>query len=352
MGVFLTAFGVVAVIAVISLTTSSDDAPAEPEAQDANESDATNEPVDEDRVVTFGRRLAGNVDELRRLIGPRKLAYMGDEVVVLVDPDASIAVREFAAENGTLPDYIFRLADFDLLVNGADVFGVIPESEEVIRLSTAGPLVRDALGGFAVINTREGQPTEMLLSSGARMDLSSLAVPAGAGRLDVQDVGVLITPASGGTYLARPGGFIPFADGLVLVATPTHHLETTCDAELACQIDLVDRATQARDPLPAELTSGQQGFSLSPNGRWILIKPQDAPMQLYDTARRTVDVLAVDVPFDAAWAGDDHVVVWFAPGTTRPILQAFTPDTLTFETLDLGDLLAVDRTSDALALLD
>ena len=70
-----------------------------------------------------------------------------------------------------------------------------------------------------------------------------LTPPEGSGRLSVQGLGVLVTPPTGGTYLATVRGFELFRSGRVMAATDTALLEQNCDDALRCSVVLVDRAT-------------------------------------------------------------------------------------------------------------
>ena len=304
------------------------------------------------RSDPLGEVVAPTADVLTNLLQQHRLAYLVNGAVIVIDPQAALPVLEVPTRIGGTNSYFATAQDYELLHDGERTVGLTLRPSEAVVLSTSGRLVPDGNGGFAVVADPDGG-IDKLLITGRTLLISGIDLPAGSTLLPVDNFGVIVSSATGTAYLAKPGRLDQLGEGLILTATPTHHVEVRCADPLECVNLLVDRVNGTATELPRDFTHHGRDISLSPNGRWLLSKdPQTTdPMRLFDVETQTVNRLTVDMPIDIVWSPDDAVAAWFHPGDTEPLLQIFDPATQTVFAFDLGALGAPARTADSLAIM-
>jgi hypothetical protein len=347
-------FVVIAIVALLSRDNSEPDPVSEPDPS-ASVDDFVDTPGADDtlsRSDPLGEVVAPTASELTELLQQHRFAYLTTGAVIVIDPRAALPVLEVPTRIGGSNSYFAATDGYELLHDGGRTIGLTLRPSEAVVLSTSGRLVPDGKGGFAAVADPDGVVRKLLIT-GTALLLSGIDLPAGSTLLPVDNFGVIVTSAAGTSYLAKPGRLEQLSDGLIVAATPTHHVEVRCAEPLDCVNLLVDRETGEAVELPSDFTHYGRDISLSPNGRWLLSDdPQTTePPRLYETETQNVTQLTVAIPIDLAWSPDGAVAAWFQPGDTEPLLQIFDPATQSVYAFDLGAIGAPARTADSLAII-
>jgi hypothetical protein len=347
-------FVVIALVALLSRDNAEPDPVTEPDTSASVDDFVTSPGADDtlSRSDPIGEVVAPTASELTDLLQQHRLAYLVSGAVIVIDPQAALPVLEVPTRIGGTNSYFSTTENYELLHDGERTVGLTPRPSEAVVLSTSGRLVPDGDGGFAVVPDPDGV-IDKLLITGRTLLLSGINLPAGSTLLRVDNLGVIVSSAAGTSYLARPGRLDQLGEGLIVAATPTHHVEVRCEDPLDCVNLLVDRVSGAAMELPRNFAHYGRDISLSPNGRWLLSDdPQTAePPRLFETETQSVTQLTIDIPTDLTWSPDGAVAAWFQPGDTEPLLQIFDPATQSIYAFDLGALGAPARTADSLTIM-
>jgi hypothetical protein len=191
---------------------------------------------------------------------------------------------------------------------------------EVVFLGSTGEVVTHGETGYTIISPSGEAGRELFVGGTLEGVTRVLTPPVGADLLSVPGVGVLVTPATGGTYLATVRGFELWSSGRVLAATESAHVEARCDATRDCGAVIVHRATGDERSVDLAAVDRADTTVLSPDGRWILSMVEGRAM-LYDTITATVDPLAVVSRGAPRWAPDSTFLAWLDISGEIPALE-------------------------------
>jgi hypothetical protein len=208
--------------------------------------------------------------------------------------------------------------------------------------ATSGPIApSDARDSAWVVSVGEDPQT-----SGVELisfDGESLAGPfdlaGGWASWSDQRGGVLFT-APGGTYSVSSSGVRRLTSGQVLAVGANHVVAKECDDRLVCSLWLIERDTDVRSELPADLLLGENVFlpespTIAPDGRAIVV---------FGERGSTFGLQYVRLD-----TGETILLGSHRPSTAA---VAWTPDGHYVLTLSEWRLAALDRTTNAIVEID
>ncbi len=307
-----------------------------------------------DREVTFAtpEEVDAQSALLSGLIGENRLAYLAAGGVVVVDLEAGNApTAEFSPESFNQLSVFEELSDFVLLSEGDTTYGIKRSELVVHQLSNSGRLVPTEKDGIFSITSDPAEVwSRMFVATSAGFFMADLAVPRDSTYVNISGLGTLVSPPTGGTFLAGIEGFEPFSDHRVIAGTPEVRVELRCgDFTADCLVVLADNDENWKQ-LPDALAGETGGVSVSPDGRWILVTNSGSDA-VADTERDRMYPIAGDQPKgEVTWSPDSKFAVWFEPSTNEPLLQVLYPEQQVIESVDLGDLGAADRVGDSIVV--
>ncbi len=281
---------------------------------------------------------------LADLIGTNRLAYVARDGVVIVDLEAGTApVAEFEPESFDQFEDLSKLSGFELLSDGDSTFGIAKDDDITVHgFSNSGRLVPTADDGvFSVTSDPAEEWERLFVATSAGFFMADLDVPRGSTYLNIAGLGTLVSPPTGGTFLAGIEGYERFSDNRVVAATPSHQVEIRCQG-FTCNPVHLERSSGDYQQVPDDFAGDDGLVSISPDGRWIL-RTDSADDVAFDTETGGFHRLDTRQKGPVVWAPDSSFAVWFDPLTTGPVLQVLYPELRTSETLDLSELGAADR---------
>lgn len=298
-----------------------------------------NEPFAEPEVVDAQSGALGE------LIGSNRLGYLAADGVVIVDLEAGVApTAKFEPENFDQLRDLAKLSGFELLSEGDTTYGIATGDKLVVhQFSNSGRLTRtDEDSLFSITSDPTDDWERLFVATTAGFFMADLEIPGGSTYLNVDGLGTLVSPPTGGTFLAGIEGFSRYSDHRIVAATSGHHVEIQCDAELICHPYLLDRATADWEQIPDEFAGDQGTVSISPDGRWVLRTGSDDDVA-FDSDTGGFHRLDGREKGPIVWAPDSTFAVWFDPLTNDPLLQVLYPERRSSETIDLSELGGADR---------
>ena len=264
----------------------------------------------------------------------QRLGYLSGENVVIVDLQTG-TLEKVPIEPVPLDKPVSELA---LIADGERVVGIDPEnttSADLVAIaSNLVPAVEAEIeywrihladsAGMVVVTAWREHPDS--LGVGAVSIAGTLLAPAHSHIIAVPELGVLVSPPTGGTFLATVDGFEMVSESSVLAATPTARLEMTCDESLECSHSIVDTqsgsSTSIAAELPAGLMSSGSELSLSPDARWLLVDA--APVQLWNLETGSLREVDAGSGFKRAdWSADSSTVTWLDTAGEPALVVAY-----------------------------
>lgn len=299
--------------------------------------------------------------EFSSALGPFRLAYLSRDGITVVNPTAITTgiIRQYRPVPASMLDLFAGFESSAMFVSGSGTFGFeLSEDSEfltVYRFSSQGHVIVGNDNSIAMAATSIGDSTAIYVGNPSGVFLRRLDVPAGARLLEVPSLGILMSSATGETFIANHYGFREFSDWPVWAATSTHHLEVRCPTSLECTPVLVDRVNVSEATLPIELVNEISKVTISPNGEFLFLTKvnQDGRGSnlLYKVDSNEfieVNVAANDL---VAWAPDSSSVIWFDRFTERPLVWILNTASNEVASFDLTRLNAPSRKGDSLLLL-
>ncbi len=162
----------------------------------------------------------------------------------------------------------------------------------------------------AVLSESDGSTTVLGGFFDGRSVRILAAVPMGADAEVVQQLGVLISPVSGGSYLVQEGSPTRVSDGRIVAATADRYAEILCDDRLQCEGRLGSWHDDEAADLPLDVLTAPV-VRISPDGRWILSGGGEL-WTIYDVGEATFTSAggAVAPNGSVTWSPDSSFFVW------------------------------------------
>ncbi len=317
--------------------------------QESQGPDATLGPFDRTAPFAEPEVVDAQSAALAELIGSNRLAYLTSDGIVIVDLEAGIApTAEFTPESFDPFGDLDELSSFELLSDGDNTYGISKgDSLTVHRFSNSGRLVPTIDDGLFSVTSDPAEEWERLfVATSAGFFMADLEVPVGSTYVNIDGLGTLVSPPSGGTFLAGISGYEPYSDHRVVAGTATHQVEIRCDQTLECHPHLINRETGDWEQVPDEFAGDTGIVSVSPDGRWILRTGSDDDVA-FDADTGGFARLDGRPKGPVVWAPDASFAVWFDPLSNEPLLQVLYPERRSSETIDLSELGAADRAGSA-----
>ncbi len=282
---------------------------------------------------------------LADLIGSNRLAYLAANGIVVVDLEAGTApTAEFEPQSFDQFGDLAELSEFQLLNNADTTYGIRKGEELTVhQFSNSGRLVPTVDDGiFAITGDPDDVWERLFVATSAGFFMADLEVPVGSSYVNIPELGTLVSPPTGSTFLAGIQGYEPYSDHRVVAGTATFQVEIRCGDNFVCHPHLINRETGEDEQIPDEFAGDTGAVSVSPNGRWILRTDSDDDVA-FDAETGSFSRLDDRPKGSIVWAPDSSFAVWFDPLTNEPRLQVLYPERRSSETIDLSELGAADR---------
>ena len=271
--------------------------------------------------VTSGQLGSGGDDAGETVIASSLLAALDTDALVSFLAGTTTTTIDLAtgvvttAQIGT--HALYDLGDYTILNDGGRAVAIRSgDPSDAVLIGSVGEVVAGDAYSYTLVTTRE-EGEEIYVGGVLEGFTRILAAPAGSGRVSVPGLGVLVTPPTGGTFLATVQGYAPFSTGRVVAATPDASLEIRCDDQLVCEAVLVRPG--GLTPVDLSFVDTDGTLLLSPDGVWIVRSDEEGTI-LYEVdggMTRELSVMSQSLP---QWAPDSSFLVWL-DGGEAPALE-------------------------------
>lgn len=186
-------------------------------------------------------------------------------------------------------------------------------------------------GTIAVIDEENG--TIGLLSAG--LPIPSIEVPSGAELIAVQERGVLVLPAEGGTLelSGTASSLVQLSDAHAVSASTGAIVYEQCAGDDACSHTVVTHEPVATYPL---LVPSESVVDVSPKGRWVVVRTNEESLLIDVESGRTTN-LGPGPTTEVSWAPGGEFVALGRSGK----IDIYVPDQSRSITLDTNETAAL-----------
>ena len=317
------------------------------DSNEADTSSTSSTPTPENAMSEDPNELASAEDQLLSAGRQEIVAYVSGTSVVTVDLESG-EVTTTAPEMDTSHHDAKPVDQYYLLIAGNRTFGISrADPSEIFLLTGSGSIAPLDGTWVAVVDRRSDQSARILATQFLQAFTLLLAdLDPDTAHLLVPELGVLATPATGGTYLVNRETHGRVSEGRVVTATANEWVEQRCDTSLLCSTVVVNQDTGAEVTLPDSFNNHANNLTIASDGTRI-VQWGTEQSQVFDVRDGSVLRMSA-IPIDPHWV-DPTTLAWLELGEESAQLVIADLDSASTAKIDLGLLGAPDPTDLGLA---
>lgn len=288
---------------------------------------------------------------LADVTGDYRFAYVTREGIAMIDPTSATSIATTLPISDLPPPNVFtELPRLGLLTNERTTYGLTDEARPTVyELYTRGRIIAGSDETMTMFAEDDDDLARISVGTALGFSVSATEVPNGSRTLAVPGLGLLVSPPTGRTFIARPTKLELLSEHLIVAASATSHVELRCDIELRCRAWLVERATANATQLPEAFGRNRGALSVSPDGRWVTLTNAEVD-QIVDGETGSVTLLGATAKGPVSWAPDSSFAAWFDRGAADTRLEVLAPRRGQTESIDLAEFDAASPLTESLLL--